>query len=182
MPTIIILFLKPSKNFYKIIFDSFISKTTKSLHDAKKQKNNYLDDSAFLRTQSYITEICYFEFWLAPHWDFFQKIHLNYLPQYTYKVDQNQSQVQVGLNIAQNHSSNPYKIISSHYLPQFTWKVDQKWNLVKFKSVRTLLRIIHLAHRKSYLVIICPNSHEKLTKSEIRSSSSRFEYCLESLI
>ena len=41
-----------------------------------------LDDSAFLRTQSYITEICYFEFlwsfefWLAPHWDFFQKIHL----------------------------------------------------------------------------------------------------------
>ena len=41
-----------------------------------------LDDSAFLRTQSHITEICYFEFlwsfefWLAPHWDFFQKIHL----------------------------------------------------------------------------------------------------------
>ena len=28
----------------------------------------------------------------------------------------------------------------------------------------------NLAHRKSYLVIICPNSHEKLTKSEIRSS------------
>ena len=26
----------------------------------------------------------------------------------------------------------------------------------------------HSAHRKSYLVIICPNSHEKLTKSEIR--------------
>ena len=24
------------------------------------------------------------------------------------------------------------------------------------------------AHRKSHLVIICPNSHEKLTKSEIR--------------
>ena len=40
-------------------------------------------------------------------------------------------QVQVGSNIAQNHSSN-------------------------------------LAHRKSYLVIICPNSHEKLTKSVIR--------------
>ena len=43
--------------------------------------------------------------------------------------------------------------------------VDQKWNYVKFKLVRTLLRITHLAHRKSYLVIICPNSHEKLTKS-----------------
>ena len=26
-------------------------------------------------------------------------------------------------------------------------------------------RITHLAHRKSYLVIICPNSHEKLTKN-----------------
>ena len=25
--------------------------------------------------------------------------------------------------------------------------------------------ITHLAHRKSYMVIICPNSHEKLTKS-----------------
>ena len=29
-------------------------------------------------------------------------------------------------------------------------------------------------HRKSYLVIICPNSHEKLT-SEIRSSSSHMK-------
>ena len=29
---------------------------------------------------------------------------------------------------------------------------------------------------------ICPNSHEKLTKGEIRSSSSRFEHCSESLI
>ena len=50
-------------------------------HDLK-QKHGKLDDSAFLRTQSYITEIRYFEFlwsfefWLAPHWDFFQKIHL----------------------------------------------------------------------------------------------------------
>ena len=25
----------------------------------------------------------------------------------------------------------------------------------------------HLAYRKSYLVIICPNSHEKLTKSNL---------------
>ena len=31
-----------------------------------------------------------------------------------------------------------------------------------------LLRITHLAHRKSYLVIICPNSHEKFIKNEIR--------------
>ena len=39
-------------------------------------------------------------------------------------------QVQVGSNIAQNHSSSPYEVI--------------------------------------YLVIICPNSHEKFTKTEIR--------------
>ena len=45
-----------------------------------------------------------------------------------------------------------------HYLLQLTWNVNQKWNWVKFKLVRTLLRITHLAHRKSYLVIICPNS------------------------
>ena len=39
-----------------------------------------------------------------------------------------------------------------------------------------------LTRYDSYLVIICPNSHEKLTKSEIRSSSSRFEHFSESLI
>ena len=33
-----------------------------------------------------------------------------------------------------------------------------------WELVRTLLRITRLAHRKSYLIIICPNSHEKLTK------------------
>ena len=33
-----------------------------------------------------------------------------------------------------------------------------------------MLRITHLASRKSYLFIICPISHEKLTKSEIRES------------
>ena len=33
-----------------------------------------------------------------------------------------------------------------------------------------MLRITHLAHRKSYLVIIFPNSYSQLTKSEIRSS------------
>ena len=32
-------------------------------------------------------------------------------------------------------------------------------------QIHTLLRITHLANRKSYLVIIGPNSHEKLTKS-----------------
>ena len=121
---------------------------------------------------------------------------------------------QVGSNIAQNHSSSPYEVISSHYktrrlcvlantklyhrnlllwisikywilvsttLGLFskdppiypnTHTVDQYQNYVKFRSGQTLLRITHLAHRKSYLVIICPNAHEKLTKSEIMSSSS----------
>ena len=37
-------------------------------------------------------------------------------------------QVEVSSNIAHNHSSSPYEIISGHYLPQFIWKVDQKWN------------------------------------------------------
>ena len=40
----------------------------------------------------------------------------------------------------------------------------------------------HLAHMKSYLVIIFPTSHKMFIKSEIRSSSSRFEHCSESLI
>ena len=31
-------------------------------------------------------------------------------------------------------------------------------------KVKTLLKITHLASRKSCLVIICPNSYEKLTK------------------
>ena len=52
----------------------------------------------------------------------------------------------------------------------------------KVQSENESWRITHLAHRKSYMVIICPNSHEKLTKSEIRSNSSRLENCSESLI
>ena len=46
-------------------------------------------------------------------------------------------------------------------------------------SVRTLLKITLLASRKSYLVIICPNSHEMLTKIKIISSWSRFKDCSE---
>ena len=45
----------------------------------------------------------------------------------------------------------------------------KKWNDVKLKSVRTFLRITRLAYRKLYLAIIGPNSHDKLTKYEIRS-------------
>ena len=58
--------------------------------------NVELDDSAFLRTQSYITEICYFEFlwsfefWLAPHWDFFSSKDPPIYPN-THTVDQIQN-------------------------------------------------------------------------------------------
>ena len=55
----------------------------------------------------------------------------------------------------------------SLYMPMHV-KVDQKRNWVELKSVQTLLRIICLADRKLYVVIICANSCEKLTKSKIR--------------
>ena len=76
-------------------------------------------------------------------------------------------QVQVGSNIAQNHSSNPYSW-SLFALIHMKRCIDQKLTYVKFKSIWTLLRITHLTHRKSYLIIIYPNSLEKLTKSGIR--------------
>ena len=40
----------------------------------------------------------------------------------------------------------------------------------------------HLAHLKSYLVIICPDAYEKLTKGEIMSSWTRFEHFSEPLV
>ena len=50
----------------------------------------------------------------------------------------------------------------------------KSWPKVKLGQVQVGSNIaqnhLYIAHRKSYLVIICPNSHEKLTKSEIRSS------------
>ena len=42
------------------------------------------------------------------------------------------------------------------------------------ESIRTLLRITRMTHIKSCLIIIYPNSHAKLTTSEIRSSWTRF--------
>ena len=57
----------------------------------------------------------------------------------------------------------------SLYVPILS-KVDKKRNWVKLKSVRTLLRIACLTDRKSYVVIMCTSSCEKLTKGEIGSS------------
>ena len=50
------------------------------------------------------------------------------------------------------------------------------------RSVRTLLWITRLAPRKSYLINICPNSHANVTKTEIKSSWSRFEHFSELLV
>ena len=49
----------------------------------------------------------------------------------------------------------------------------KSWPKVKLGQVQVSSNIAqnhYLAHRKSYLVIICPNSHTKFTKSVIRSS------------
>ena len=72
--------------------------------------------------------------------------------------------------------------LCGHCMCQFMSIVDQTWNWVKLKSVRTLLRITCLADRKSYVIIICASSCQKLTKSEIGSSWSPFEHCSESLL
>ena len=77
------------------------------------------------------------------------------------------------------------------HFSQFIWKVNQKFNKVKCESVWTLFRIARLASGKSYLVINCCNSHEKLTISAIRSSwptvklgevGSWFKHCSVSLV
>ena len=106
-----------------------------------------LDDSAFFRTQSYITEICYFEYlpsllfgWQKPFSPQFRAIY--YLNIITFLA--------------------PPRILFSKSAAPIHMKSSPRSKLVSsWESVRTLLRITHLAHRKSYLVIVCPNSHEK---------------------
>ena len=77
--------------------------------------------------------------------------------------------VGVDWNIAQNHSSNPKEVISAHYLPPIHMK---GWPKVKLGQVGVGSNIAQnhsSSYRKSYLAIIGPNSHGKLTKYEIRS-------------
>ena len=57
--------------------------------------------------------------------------------------------------------------------PQLTPKVE------KLESVQTLLIITQLDYEKSYLIIIVPNAHVRLTKRDIRLSWSSFETLLE---
>ena len=113
-----------TKRSYMTLYLCLHTNIGHSIHrfwDFGLENNLKLDDSAFFRTQSYITELCYLKF-------------------------------------------QPNLLIIWYKTWKKTWKVDQKWNKVKFKSVQTLLRITHLTHRKSYLVIICPNSHESWQK------------------
>ena len=42
-----------------------------------------------------------------------------------------------------------------------------KFDLIWFDLIQTLLKITHPASRKSYLVIICRQSHGEFTKIEI---------------
>ena len=107
-------------------------------------------------------------------------------------------QVPVSSNIAQNHSSSTS--IGSHIWSLFA-PIHEKLTKSEIRSSSSHLayrksylviiwpkvklgqvQVSSNRYRKSYLVIICPKSHEKLTKREIRSSSSRFEHCSESLI
>ena len=77
----------------------------------------------------------------------------------------------VVINFSLNRLISQDWAIGSHiwplYLPQKLIKSEIL--KVKLESVLTLLRITRLAYKK-YLVIIYPNSHEKFTKLEIRSS------------
>ena len=74
-----------------------------------------------------------------------------------------ENDIKVGSNIAKNHS------LPNHML-------------TKSKSRSIASQITNLASRKSYLVIILPNSYQKLTKSKLRSSWSQFKYCSELLV
>ena len=69
---------------------------------------------------------------------------------------------------AMKHAIKTFFLKRSTYFPQIIWKVYQNRNYVKLESVWTLLRVTHLAPSKSYLVIICPNSQEKLTRTLFR--------------
>ena len=46
-------------------------------------------------------------------------------------------------------------------------KVDQKQNWVKLKSVQALLKIACLAHKKSYVVIVCAKSVKSWPKENL---------------
>ena len=61
----------------------------------------------------------------------------------------------------ENQSSSLEEVMFGHYL----CKIEENTNQVKLKWVRTLIRISCLADRKSYVVIICANSCENLTKN-----------------
>ena len=67
--------------------------------------------------------------------------------------------------------TNPLPTEDARQLQLAFWlqKSDNKEYWVNLMSVQSLLKI-NLAYRKSYLLIICPNSYKTLAKSKIRLS------------
>ena len=96
-------------------------------------------------------------------WSLFVPIHVTSWPKAKL------GQVEVRSNIAQNRLFSRWEVICGHYtcMCQLMSKVDQKWRCIKLKSVTTLLKIACLAHRKSYVVIICANSVKSLPKEKL---------------
>ena len=95
----------------------------------------------------------------------------HYLPQFTYKVDQEWNYVK--FKSLEHCSELLIWPIESPTWPLFApihMKSWPKWNKVKFKSVQTLLRITHLAHRKSSGLYLPQFTWKISPKSVIRSS------------
>ena len=65
--------------------------------------------------------------------------------------------VVVGSNIAQNHLPGLKEALYGQYWPNSLAKFTKIEIRSMLEAVRTLFRIIRLAHSKSYMIIICPN-------------------------
>ena len=76
------------------------------------------------------------------------------------------AQTEFSSNVVPNIFYCPWSIISGDYLPQFTSIVHPKGYLSQVGVSSNIGRNTHLVSMKSYLVIIGPNSFEKL--NEIR--------------
>ena len=73
-------------------------------------------------------------------------------------------------SIASQITNLASEVVSGIYFTQFISKVDQKVKSGQVGVGSIMFINACLAHRKSYVVIICANSCQKLTKSEIESS------------
>ena len=85
--------------------------------------------------------------------------------------------------IPKKHHAKEKKLLKRFWdWPILLLVVNFWYELGKMGKSRSIAsQITNLASRKTYLVIILPNSYQKLTKSKIRSSWSGFEHCSKSL-